>query len=244
VNTIASAFLKALMIFGLLLAMCWPAQSYPIVANSAAVVSSTIQIFGDGFEQAEEEGPPVFSCDHPDVRPSWMTGTVKTWAKLFMPRDGSPVPTYPNGLGFPIPLGASKSAWEAGWFVALEDQTTTLFWEPAQAKPNEGYYMARPAKGMFVSISPCEGDLRPSSFVATDFLAPGCRRYANTGSITTTTKQPASTFGYCALVAGQKYYLNVSPVNPNDGLTPGEHSCQNTAGSLNGCDAQAKQSAN
>jgi hypothetical protein len=198
------------------------------------------RIFADGFEPEEEGGPVPFSCDHPSVKPAWMTGTQKTWSQMFSPPDGNPVPTYPDGLGFPVPIGANKGAWVAGKFVALPNQTTNLYWELAQAKPNEGYDRARPAYGMSISVSPCAGDLRGPVFGAIDFLAPGCRKHAFSASLVMTTKHPASTFAYCALVPGETYYITVSPVNFSDGLTPGEHTCTETPASADGCDVQAK----
>jgi hypothetical protein len=224
-----------------LIYLYWPVGTYsePTSPRLAAVSD---RVFSDGFEKDESGGPPVFSCEHPDVQPSWMHGRRITWAKMFTPPDGAPVPTYPNSNGFQVPIGADRSGWTAAEFIAGENQTVQMFWDPAQAKPNEGYFRARPAKGMFISISPCAGDLRASTFAATDYLAPGCRRYANTGAITTTTKATLSTFSYCALTPGLRYYITVSPVNPNDGLTPGEHSCSVTPSSADGCDAQAKSS--
>lgn len=259
VTVLANAMMKALLVFALILLFVWPAHSYETTypakvsdkklfhsfVESAASVKTTSRIFADGFEPDEPGGPVPFTCDHPDVAPSWMVGKQMLWSKLFTPRDGAPVPTYPNSNGFPVPIGADRGGWEAGKFVALPDQTVNMVWDGAQANRNEGYGTARPAEGMFISISPCAGDLRAASFLATDFLAPGCRKFSNEGTLRLTTRQgTASTFGYCALTAGQTYYITVSPVNPDNGLDPGEHTCRDVPSSQSGCDCQARSNAN
>ena len=225
----------------------------PLVANSeqhaVLTVSAKSQesfkqastIFGNGFEGGSGGGPPPFSCVDPMVRPVGMTGRIIPWSKMFSPPDGAPVPTYPDGLGFPVPIGSNKGSWTSGEFIAQPGQTINFTFERAQAKPNEGYFRARVALTMLVTISPCAGDVRAPVFGATDYLAPGCRRYASAGTLVQSTKfGPDSTFAYCALVPGQKYYYTVSPIDPRDGYTLGEHTCSTAEASAQGCDVQAR----
>ncbi len=177
----------------------------------------------------------------PLVQPAGWTRIDKSWSALFTPVDGAPVPVYPNSNGFPVPLGSNKGTYVAAAFTAGADQTVSMFWDPAQAKPLEGYTTARPAEAMFFSISPCAGDLRPADGSG-GFLMAGCRRFGNTGNIIYSTKSslPASTVSACKLQAGKKYYINVLPADPSDGLSAGEHSCSATSSSANGCDVQAR----
>ena len=192
----------------------------------------------------------VAGCDitpgTPGVQPMGWQRVDTTWENLFKPRDGAPIPTYPDSLGFPVPIGANKGQYTSAAFVAEANQTVNMFWDPAQANPWEGYSYARPAEGMFISVSPCPGDVRPADDAVGGFLAAGCRRFANTGSLVFSTSPGLvqSTFGACKLDAGKTYYLNVMPANPDDGLVAGEHSCTPSPTSDLGCDVQAKSTSN
>jgi hypothetical protein len=190
-------------------------------------------VFSDGFE--EPEGGGGDPCDDPLVMPEGLVGVHRTWAQCFTPPDGSPVPEYPNSLGFPVPLGADKGTYKACEFTAQVNQVTNLFVEPAQANPGQGYRMPRPAQSMFLGVSICPGDFRTT--------LPGCWMVVNTGTLVTETVEANSPLA-CPLVAGQKYWLTVAPVDPRDGLTLGEHTCQSVPNSENGCDQQARQTSN
>ncbi len=189
-------------------------------------------IFSNGFEEGRGGGPAPDICDHPLVMPAGFAPKLITWRMLFTPRDGNPKPTYPNSLGFPVPIGAEKGSFTAAMFTAEPNQSVSMFWDPAQAKPSEGYMKARPAIGMFISISPCPGDFRPS---------PGCAKYANTGSLIWSTRITQSTISACAVVEGEKYFITVAPYNPAAGpLHPDDHTCSPTSSSELGCDVQAR----
>jgi hypothetical protein len=179
----------------------------------------------------------------PLVQPAGWTRIDKSWSQLFADYDGSPMPTYPSSFGYPVPIGANKGTYVAASFTAGADQTVSIFWDPMQAKPEQGYYTARPAQGMFISVSPCAGDLRPADGSG-GFLMAGCRRYNSSAGITYSTKSTlaASNFTACKLQAGKKYYINVLPADPTDGLSAGEHSCSDTPSSANACDVQARSS--
>lgn len=190
-------------------------------------------LFANGFEVQEEQGADP--CDHPLVKPAGWTMVARTWAQCFTPRDGRPVPTYPNSLGFPVPLGANKGEYTVCAVDPLPDQVTNIFFDPAQANPGQGYYVARPAMSMFLGYSVCPGDFR---------MKQGCAIVANTGSLITTTRHQPSPWA-CTLTLGVRYYLTIAPVDPRDGLTLGEHTCNDAAPSSGaGCDVQARQTSN
>lgn len=205
----------------------WITDEWPFTAHAANLTT----VHADGFEGDDPAGADP--CASPLVLPDYRV-TLKTWTQCFTPRDGNPKPTYPSSNGFPIPLGAPKGEATACAFVAQPDQVTNLFWDGAQANPNEGYFTARPADAMFLGIDTCAGSLRQ---------IPGCWRYTNTGTLVTSTRHPPSDF-YCALTPGVTYYLNISPMDPTDGLQDGEHSCKPVPSSEAGCDVQARQTVN
>lgn len=192
---------------------------------------------------------PPTSCETPvgtlGHQPTGWGRVNMTWAQLFTPRDGNPVPVYPTSNGFPVPIGANKGQYVAASFTPLANQTVNMVWDRAQAKPTEGYSTARPAAGMFISISPCPGDLRPADATG-GFLANGCRKFQNEGTLiySTMSSLSQSTSSACKLEAGKTYYINVLPANPYDGLTTNEHSCDDVASSALGCDVQARSGAN
>jgi hypothetical protein len=188
-------------------------------------------LLSDGFEEEENEESGGDPCDHPLVMPVGWTMVAKSWAQCFTPKDGSPVPTYPNSNGFPIPLGALKGEYKICTFVAKPNTTTNMFWDSAQANPGQGYGVARPADSMYIAISTCRGDFRSP---------PGCSLTAASGTLITSTIHGSSQF-YCSLTAGVTYHLTVAPVDPRDGLTPGEHTCRDVPSSANECDVQTRQ---
>jgi hypothetical protein len=212
------------------------------IANRGAS-STSDAIFRDGFESGLPGGPPQDACflGAPLVRPTGWVVTPISWVKAFTPRDGAPKPVYPNSLGFPVPIGADRGGITAIKFRSIANQTVSIFWDPAQAKPSEGYFRARPASAMFFSISPCHGDVRPGDNTG-GFLMQGCRKLANTGGFTYTTKAsvPASTTATCKLEPDTDYYINVMAANPYDGLVIGETTCFDTQSSMEGCDIQAR----
>lgn len=229
-KVLASACLKAFIAFALIMLVLTTGRAHSFSFSRTTVKGMTL--FADGFESAKQPGADP--CDSPLVMPEGFAPTYKSWAQCFTPRDGSPVPTYPNGLGFPVPLGANKGEYLVCEFVALPDQVTNLFFDPAQANPGQGYYVARPASSMFLGVSTCPGDFR---------MVQGCSLVANTGSLVTTTRDVPNP-NACSLTAGVTYYLTVAPVDPQDGLTEGEHTCRDVPSSANGCDVQTRQTSN
>lgn len=180
-------------------------------------------VFADGFEGS---GDP---CDHPLVTPEDMKYVNKPWVTAWSSPDGNPRAVFPRSVGFPVPIGSDKGAYTVIPFTPSAGQTIDITWDTAQANGSQGYPAPRPADSMFVGISACAGDLR---------VAAPCSLVAGAASLFWSTE-----FGgeyVCALVPGTTYYMTVSPVDPTDGLTPGEHTCSTSAAnSAFGCDVQA-----
>ena len=127
-----------------------------------------------------------------------------------------------------------------GW-VAVNESWVTISWEPVQSNPPQGYAQPRPAESMFIGISRCPGDLRPSDLGASGnpWLQDGCRRSGGGASlIHRTTGEPSDDYT-CQVEAGVVHYLTVAAVQPADGLTEGEHTCSEIApNSALGCDVE------
>lgn len=171
---------------------------------------------------------------HPLVEPPGLTRTDKTWVAAWSAPNGTQTAVYPNSIGSAVPVGAEKGRYTVIPFVPTSGLTVNIFYDPAQTNSSIGYTVARPAQAMFMSISPCPGDLRPVNDSSSDpFERSTCRLFANTGSLFYTTGTSTS---LCRLVAGTQYYLNVAAIDTSDGLQSGENSCGNT---LSGCDVQA-----
>jgi hypothetical protein len=184
------------------------------------------------------------SISDPLIQPAGFGAANKSWVQAFTsPNPNVAAPSYPNGPGTPVPVGAQKGSYTAIQFTSRPDLTVDMTWDTAQ--PQIGYSSPRPADQMFVSISPCPGDLRPSNPASGDpWLQNGCRITAGAGSTFYTTRPGyVSNDFVCKLEPNQVYYINLSPVNPNDGLSPGEHTCTDSApNSAGGCDVQMRHS--
>jgi hypothetical protein len=184
------------------------------------------------------DGCNITSTD-PAFQPAGRTRTNKTWVQAWSAPNGSSIATYPNSIGPAVPVGAEKGGYTVISFVPNENEDVGIFFDNAQANFTIGYSTVRPADGMLLALSPCAGDVRgaASGNNADPFLRPGCRLFANTGSLFFTTKTNASSNSFvCRLQAGQTYYLNVMAADPADGLSDSEHSCLTSA---SGCDVQA-----
>lgn len=198
--------------------------------------ASTQQIINVSVGAAQDTGTGgTGACTitgHPLVAPPSLTRIDKTWVKAWSSPDGTSTAVYPNSVGSVVPVGSEKGHYTVIPFTPSENLSVGMFWDVAQ--PSTGYLKPRPANAMFISISPCPGDLRPSNNNSTDpFERSACRLLANTGSLYYTTT--AST-AVCKLQAGVQYYINVSPIDTSDGLQAGEDTCGNA---LTGCDVQA-----
>jgi hypothetical protein len=210
-----------------------------LLASGATALAAPLAeepVFYDGFEAL-----PVDPCDHPLIAPDGWETQGSTWSDAWSSPDGSPQASYPNSVGFPVPLGTNKGKIKVINFVPRPNQTVDISWDTVQANLEHGYH-PRPALSMFISISQCPGDVRPPDNASADpFLHPGCRTIAGGGSMFFTT-QPGMTDPdiVCTLEAGRMYFMNVAPIDPSNGLTPGEHTCDDSAiYTEHGCDVQA-----
>lgn len=199
------------------------------------------RIFADGFETVEVGGADP--CVHPLVMPAGWALESKSWVAAFSNPSGTPQATYPNSVGFPVPVPGYKQWHRSGFhsyylkgqivaigFVAQPNQSVDITWDTAQSGPS--YTMPRPADMMFVGVDPCPWSVKPTVL---------CSVTAGAGSLFHTTKTNSG--GGCPLIAGATYYLNIVMADPTDGLTPGEHTCSVTAAnSANGCDVQMRHS--
>jgi hypothetical protein len=192
-------------------------------------------IFGDGFEEGEAGGP-VDPCAHPLVQPAGWQATTKSWQQAWSSPDGSPQATFPQSVGFPVPIGASKDGYTVIPFIATGGQTVQITWDTAQSNGPQGYSAPRPAHTMLLNISECPGDVRPPS-IGGNFDA--CVRLSGLDSMFWTTSAGASSLA-CPLMVGKVYYLNVMAADPSDGLVLGEHTCNELSPwTTFGCDVQA-----
>lgn len=192
-------------------------------------------IFADGFETDGAPGEEIDPCDSPLVQPEGWQATTKSWQQAWSSPDGNPQATFPNSVGFPVPIGASIGGYTVIAFVPQAGQSVGIHWDTAQANPQQGYGAPRPADSMFLSISVCPGDFRmKQGFDPCAIVASGASLFW------TTTGSGLA----CYLAPGVTYYLTVAPVNPQDGIFPApSHTCSTSApNSAFGCDVQARHS--
>lgn len=178
--------------------------------------------------------PAGCSITDPLIAPNSLTKVTKTWTQAWSSPNGKYVPTYPDGIGYPVPIGAEKNGYTVIPFTPNANQSVKIFFDGAQPSSATGYNPARTAMAMLITISPCQGDLRyPRSASLDPFEKPACRIFANTGSLYFTTISGSAA---CTLEAGKTYYMNVAAIDTSDGLQAGENTC---GSSYSGCDVQA-----
>lgn len=184
----------------------------------------------------QPSGCNIVSND-PAFQPAGWNRIDKTWKQTFSAPDGYPEADYPEAISWPVPVGSHRGSYTTVAFTPNPGESVNLHFAQVQARAFE-YTIVRPAIGMFFSISPCPGDLRAPTYAGgDDFLREGCRKYASEASLifTTLPQYQASDAGLCKLETGRTYYLNISPVDPAGGLTPGEHSCEDHPNSAIEC---------
>jgi hypothetical protein len=216
-----------------------------VIATALALMpeARAERIFADGFEEGEPGGP-VDPCAGLIAPAGWVL-ELKSWDAAFSSPaagtvQGAPFATYPNSVGNPVPVPGYRFYSRSGNhkfylkgqivaipFVPPPNLSVTMTWDQAQSGPF--YTQPRPARMMFVGISPYPHDLCPRE---------NCSVTGGAGSLHYTT-ETSNTGLACPLNAGQTYYINVAMADPTDGLQPQEHTCSDTAAnSANGCDVQ------
>jgi hypothetical protein len=205
----------------------------------AARAGTPTQILADGFEDRTGGGGeiPVEACEFDPLTapPAWQ-GDAKTWTQAFSGTARTSVQVvYPKGSPYPVAEGAEKGHYTYIPFTANPRQSVNIYFDQVQARVQDGYPKSRPAASMLVGLSPCPGDLRPPAYFWTDlFQSPRCRVIENSGGFTwsTDTLNP----NVCHVVAGRTYVLTFAAVDTRDGLTWGEHTCEDVPNSALGCD--------
>lgn len=196
-------------------------------------------IFTNGFERAEDGGAPVDYCVDALVNPGGMQRQDRSWTQTFSAPDGHPSAIYSNGVSFPTPVGANVGIYEVVPFTPFTAHTVNLYFDQVQARPQDGYGRAKPARTMMLAITPCflqfgqitvgSGDLRaPVTGHPDPFHRPGCRKIENSASLIWTTDPLAATVTddqVCVLTAGRPHYLVIAAVDPTDGIDIGEETC-------------------
>lgn len=198
------------------------------------------RIFASGFEEGAPGGE-IDPCLDPLVMPAGFALKAKTWVDAFSRPGGTPAAQYPNSVGNPVPVPGyewfrrlqvgqyqfyTKGQFVAIGFVAQANTTVDLTWDTAQSGPN--YSTPRPADSMFVGVSACPWDARPTLL---------CSRTSGLDSLFLTSKFGESA---CPLIAGQTYYINVLMADPSNGFAD---TCSTTASnSAEGCDVQMRHS--
>jgi len=178
--------------------------------------------------------PGIPACTYPGiagnpyVQPAGFVGHPVPWSQLML---GAPFP-YGNSYLAPVGsytlralnvarLGPSMAGrYMATPFVAEQGGAYLVSWVAVQRQSEvPGYPVPRNAASMFVSISPCAGDLRPGDRFSGDPWLTTCRASLSSGSL------KFGTGSTCRLQAGKTYYLNIAAVEPSDGLTTTETTC-------------------
>jgi hypothetical protein len=203
---------------------------------AGASVLQTVAVTATVPEGPVDLGCTITSTD-PAFQPSGRVATEKSWVQQWSAPNGTSIAVYPNSIGSAVPVGANKGGYVVVPFVPTENLDVQIFWDVAQANSSIGYNPPRPADGMFITISPCRGDLRaPVANSSDPFLRPGCRIFANTAQLNYSTLSGNSNNTMCRLEAGKTYFMNVVAADPADGLSNEEHTCHS---STTGCDVQA-----
>lgn len=209
-----------------------------VPAVTATVVAGT----GGG----ETVGIPACTADfaaHPKVQPAGFTGNRVAWSAMFF---GG---TFPDGASHLSPVGAftlrslqpstrgptMNARYITTSFVAGVSQNYQISWLGAQSIPAANYSPPRAADAVFVSISPCAGDLRPRVNLNPPSILESsiCRGMASNGNIKFGTTGGA---GQCPLVAGVEYFINIAMVNTTlEVLSTTQTTC--ASGEGNRCEA-------
>ncbi len=183
--------------------------------------------------------PPVEGCPSNWNGEPW-AGFTRSSERLFTDiraQNGGFSNPFPR-IGGLIVFGANRNEYVSVEFTASDAQNFDgllkfLNWIEAQG----GGAGAASLNGVYFSISRCPGDFRipantPDPVEPT--LSLGCRNITLsgtqrflTGGISYALNQSPSN-NECALVQGNRYYLNFMTVNPLDGYQPNEHNCLDT----------------
>lgn len=176
--------------------------------------------------------PPTVGCNitDPFIKPAGFQGYILPWSSFQKQYIvGQPPKVFPEGASYLTPVGSytinnqsMRGKWLAFEFVPAANTSYRVTFLGVQ-RQNEvrDYPAARGADAVFVSVSPCAGDLRAPNRFANDPQLDKCRALG---------PEPSPRFGTradeaCKLTPGVKHYINVAFVNPIDGLSTTESTC-------------------
>lgn len=165
----------------------------------------------------------------PRIQPSGFTEYERSWAEVF---DGRAFPDTPS---FAMPVGAwtisrdYASPQSAGMYITIPidlpaDRSLNILAVGAVPASSIGYGMPRRGN-VFVSLSPCPGDVRPLDPEAADVYARACRGSLYESSITFNTRAAGS----CRVSPG-RYWLTFMHADPSaSDFSPTSTSCDSGA---------------
>lgn len=199
------------------------------------------------FQVAAAVGPNPANCPlidqgvtHPLLQPPAFTRFVRSWQQVFAGRSPFNGPSHPMPVGsYTVTLNPNNSPPSAGMYISVPvtlpaNSTLTIFsTDVTGTYPPEINYSIVRQGSMFVSLSPCAGDLRPREATnMTDTFLRACRGVIREGQLSFSTIPPGTSLG-CRIPAGE-YWLNFSSVDP-DALMQAPEA---TRTSLNACATQ------
>lgn len=209
----------------------------PVVALQVGVIDAGLLrdgFEGDGAGAPVPPEPPAYVC--PDASPGWVR-VQKSWGQLFS-GGGWPQPPPYKSQSFPVPMPLlERNQYAMVRFVMTHTpQYVNFYWDQVQTRAPY-YTKARPARGIFVTISPCPDDLRQPDYFSPDpFLKNGCRKFETTASLIFGTGNNFEPNSGCNLEQDKVYYLHLIAADPAGGIEPFESSCEAMTG---GCDVGA-----
>lgn len=178
------------------------------------------------FQVAASIGPNPANCPlidqgvtHPLLQPPAFTRYVRSWQQVFAGRSPFTGPSHPMPVGsYTVTLNPNNSPPSAGMYLSIpvtlpaNGTLTILSQDVTGTYPAEINYPIVRQGSMFVSLSPCAGDLRPREAGNPDTFLRACRGLLREGALSFSTLPPGSSLG-CRIPAGE-YWLNFSSVDP------------------------------
>ena len=206
------------------------------IDGSVAAFDCQIDALGICKRETPPVSPPVTppptvngipACIHPGiagnpkVQPAGFVGHVKSWQDLMV--TTTDYPTVAGSGARPIGSFSLRTSTNRASDLPMAGRYITtrivippalfkvLTWETMQVQPAVGYRIsARHADSIFVSISPCAGDMRPPEPFGADPWLKRCRYQGPAASLSYGTGTGAS---LCKLEPGQTYYLTFAIVD-------------------------------
>lgn len=187
-------------------------------AHGASTVSTVnVTVEGQGPVNTIPECTVPGLSETGRVQPVGFTGTLMQWPAIFYSQQ------FPNMPSFLVPTGSwsLRNLFDSGNrgpnmnaryitipFTPQPSSNYKISWLGAQAVHAAGYTTTRGADSVFVSISPCAGDLRGKSLSGGTELS-ACRGQVRSGAVYFGTTSGSQ----CPLVAGQPYFVNIAFVD-------------------------------